>query len=75
MIRAGRAGAPGGPPPCPVYEMGYVAGDEVDISALAVADVLVKFNDVRDELQFGIPVRPLLVTATLDQAVRGKEPL
>ncbi|MFD6818798.1 hypothetical protein ACFWC5_00305 [Streptomyces sp. NPDC060085] len=55
--------------------MGYVAGDEVDIPALAVGDVFVKFNYVRDEPLFGIPVRPLLATATLDQAVRGEEPL
>ncbi|MCZ4608871.1 hypothetical protein O3S80_34960 [Streptomyces sp. Lzd4kr] len=54
--------------------MGYVAGDEVDISALALGEVLVKVNYVREEPLFGIPVRPLLATAMLDQAVRGEEP-
>ncbi|MFJ9117446.1 hypothetical protein ACIRJO_18030 [Streptomyces sp. NPDC102394] len=55
--------------------MGYVAGDEVDMSALAVGDVFVAFNYVRDEPLFGIPVRPLPATGMLDQAVRGEEPV
>ncbi|MBK3627001.1 DUF4935 domain-containing protein [Streptomyces sp. MBT49] len=52
--------------------MGYVAGDEVDISAVAVGDAFVKFNYVREEPLFGIPVRPLLAAGTLDQAVKGR---
>ncbi|WP_432021385.1 hypothetical protein [Streptomyces sp. 1222.5] len=54
--------------------MGYVAGNEVDISAPALSEVFVKVNYVRDEPLFGIPVRPLPATGTLDQRVRREEP-
>lgn len=54
--------------------MGYAANDEVDVSALIMGEVFVEVNYVRDEPLFGIPVRYLPATGTLDQAVRREEP-